>query len=195
MTKEIELFERTLLRLDRRRIRRVLLPSDMSERSWQALGIAVELAASAGAELHLLHVVQPGISTPNPDGFPSDEEVRSRTWSSSPDSLRARAKPHLDGLQIERVEVESHDISKAIDSYATEQEIDLIVLASARTALRCRRCVPRTRASVAVRGRCLPRPRRSCAASRRCARAPSRAGRPRSPSPGSRRAPSHPSPG
>lgn len=131
MTKEVQLFERTLLRLGQRPIRRVLLPTDLSERSWQALGIAVEVAASAGAELHLVHVVQPGIGASDLDGFPSDEEVRGRTWSSSPDSLRTLAKQHLAELRVERVEVESHDISKAIDAYAVEREIDLIVLATA----------------------------------------------------------------
>lgn len=120
-----------LLHIGDRPIRHVLVPTDLSERSLKALGLAVEIAASAGADLHLLHVHQAGITPADAGGFPTDEQVRSSTWSASPDSLRVRAKEHLDELVVHRSEVESHDISKAIEEYAAARAIDLIVITTA----------------------------------------------------------------
>ena len=53
-------------------IRRVLVPTDFSKVSAKAVELAIEIAAPAGAELVLLHVVQPFVAiSPDPTGAAS----------------------------------------------------------------------------------------------------------------------------
>ena len=53
-------------------IRRILVPTDFSKASAKALGLALEIAAPAGAEIVLLHVVQPFVAiSPDPTGAAS----------------------------------------------------------------------------------------------------------------------------
>lgn len=114
-------------------VRRILLPTDFSERSLEPLGLASELARAAGAELHLLWVDVLGGSgsgkASEGDGFPSDEDVRAAWWWAGPEALHAKAKGHP--IEVVRASERAVEAAPAICSYAFDNDVDLIVMATA----------------------------------------------------------------
>ena len=113
----------------RRPVRRILLPTDFSERSLEPLGLASELARASGAELHLLWVDVLGGSGTSGDDFPSDEDVRAAWWWAGPQALHAKAKGHP--VTVVRARERAVEAAPAICSYAFDHEVDLIVMATA----------------------------------------------------------------
>ena len=113
----------------RRPVRRILLPTDFSERSLQPLGLASELARASGAELHLLWVDVLGGSGAGEQDFPSDEDVRAAWWWAGPSALHEKAKGH--SLEVVRARERAVEPAPAICSYAYDQDVDLIVMATA----------------------------------------------------------------
>jgi len=82
-------------------LERILVPTDFSDHSRQAIKYACELAKRFGAELHLLHVVQPltthvsyGPPIPDAELLPREQPAR--------EVLDALAEPGLD--DVSRVE-------------------------------------------------------------------------------------------
>jgi universal stress protein A len=108
--------------------RRILLVVDLTETSLQIGRRARDLAASLGAELELLHVVE--FMPVEPMGETLMPAVRIE------DELLARAHQHLSGLAAElglpdaprRVEV--GNVKAEVVRVARERQIDLIVLGS-----------------------------------------------------------------
>lgn len=113
----------------RRPVRRILLPTDFSERSLEPLGLASELARASGAELHLLWVELLGGSGTTARDFPTDEEVRSSWWWAGPSVLHQKAKGHP--VEVVRARERAVEAAPAICSYAFDQDVDLIVMATA----------------------------------------------------------------
>ncbi len=131
MNESIKHLEAARLHFGDHAIRNVLLPTDFTDKSLRPLGLAAELAASANAELHLLHVH--GLTTPVPQAweFPPANEVRRSTWASSPDTLRAWAMDALPNLVVHTATRQDNNVSKTILDYAQENSVDLIVVGTA----------------------------------------------------------------
>lgn len=111
-----------------RRIEKILVPVDFSEHSAQALEMAIDLAKTFGAGIHLLHCyqIQPyGISPYGivlPETFDRDvreaAERRMDEW---------RAKAMLEGIEV-GVSLSSRFPSLEISETAAEIGADLIVM-------------------------------------------------------------------
>jgi universal stress protein A len=111
---------------------KILVPVDLSDTHQRALEIAATLAAEAGGQVILLHVVEviPGLWI---------EEEREFY-----DRIEAAARDHLTqlGRQIEerhvprREEIIFGNRAEEIVRYATEMAVDLIVLSSHRIDLK-----------------------------------------------------------
>ena len=115
-------------------IRRILMPTDLSDHAEYALKYPRELASSYGAALHLLHVIELNwlgtyVDLPKEidDALPQyqrEKEIR----------LNAMAR-EIEGLDV-HVKVAKGVPYVAIVRYARAQDIDLIVLAThGRTGL------------------------------------------------------------
>jgi nucleotide-binding universal stress UspA family protein len=115
-------------------IARLLVPVDLSEHSTQALNHAVELARRYDADLHLLHIVQPG---PNYD-LPGVYQGALPPQTDIIDALTENAHTELDEL-IERAAFPAERMHKDIRhgnpaaeilDAAEEEAVDMIALAS-----------------------------------------------------------------
>jgi len=115
-------------------IGRLLVPVDLSEHSSRALDHAVELARHYHADLHLLHVVQPG---PNYD-LPGVYQGALPPQTDIVDALTENAHTELDDL-IDRAALPAERLYKDIRhgnppaeilDAAGEEDVDMIVLAS-----------------------------------------------------------------
>lgn len=93
-------------------IRRILYPTDQSSSAEHAYSWAVRLAASVGAELHVLHVALPDL-----------EDLREKV---SPESLTPEAPP--DELSVHRVVRPGDSAPAVIVDYCRDEEIDLVVM-------------------------------------------------------------------
>ena len=123
---------------DVHRVRKVLVPFDFSEHSRTALGSAAKMAASYGASLHLLHVIEP-IMEPHPY-----VPLHYRSESFDLPQLKARVREDLgpivadvvDGRVATEVEVLEGDPALCITEHAETIEADLIAMAThGRTGL------------------------------------------------------------
>jgi nucleotide-binding universal stress UspA family protein len=123
-------------------IRKVLYPTDFSERSLAALPLAVDLAQRYGAELHCLHVVD------MPDGFIlEDSYMLPLATEYQPDyaKLKQAAEAQIEQFVAQHMPDLRDSVRKVvilgkpfaeIIHYAREQGIDLIVLGThGRSAL------------------------------------------------------------
>ena len=131
MTEYIRQLEAARLRFGDQSIKKVMLPTDFSEKSLRPLGIAVEMAAAAGAELHIVHAEDPLIGPPKDARRLTDEDVRSTVWGASPDSLRAWAESNLSNLVIRWDNRQAIDPAKEIVDYVDEHSVDLVVMGTA----------------------------------------------------------------
>ncbi len=123
-------------------IRKILYPTDFSERSVVAVPLALDLARLYGAELHCLHVVDaPG------EFILEDNYMLPLTTDYRPDfeELRKSAETHLDQFIAQQMAEVKDSVRKAvvigkpfaeIIRYARDRDIDLIVLGThGRSAL------------------------------------------------------------
>jgi nucleotide-binding universal stress UspA family protein len=112
-------------------MRRILVPVDFSPRSRAAVDYAFHLAALAGAEVDVVHVVAgPGkarsavdayLGRPMPHAAPSDvAEARARLHAFVDGTARCGIVPHL--------VVETGDVASAIVRLAAQLPADLVVL-------------------------------------------------------------------
>jgi nucleotide-binding universal stress UspA family protein len=116
------------------KLERILVPTDFSDCSKQAIKYACELAKRFGSELDLLHVVQPlttnvSYGAPIPDALLHPEQPAEK-------ELEAIAEPALEHVsQVERC-VRTGPPFLEIVRYARERDIDLIVMGThGRTGL------------------------------------------------------------
>lgn len=119
-------------------LRRILCPTDFSDRAAYAQNYACTLAAKFGAELHLLNVVQPV------ELLSTDPTVPLIAPTISPQELMSAAEAQLAALKDLPVEGELTVVRTvrdglpflAIVEYAKEFDIDLIVISThGRTGL------------------------------------------------------------
>lgn len=117
-------------------IKRLLSPTDFSDASRHALQYAVDLAKTYGAELHLLHVIEPVLYPPEmfgQVGLVDVETVIDRTGHEELAKWRASSVP----AELPCVPAIVHGNPwQEILQYAGEKQIDLIVIAThGRSAL------------------------------------------------------------
>src|SRR5438270_898931 len=111
-------------------LRRILVPTDFSKHSENALTYAVAFAEKFGAELHLLHVVQDlALFLPEalPDSPPMMPPVEQLTGAVRAALDRTIAEHHLDRLSV-HAEIREGMPFYEIVRFAGEKEIDLIVM-------------------------------------------------------------------
>ena len=112
------------------RIERILVPADLSEFANHALTYARELASAYGAEIHLLHVVEPqwmlatgGTAAPEYDASGLDR------FAADGEAYLERLKGEMAGIGT-KTEVVFGVPHVQIVEYARREEIDVIVLAT-----------------------------------------------------------------
>ena len=113
-------------------LRRILVPTDFSEHSQNALRYGIALAEKFGARLYLLHVFQdlavyqPDAVNVGPPMLPPVEELTAAAHN----RLNIIVKDqHLEHLQIQTDVREGPPVEEIVD-YAHEYQIDLIVIAT-----------------------------------------------------------------
>jgi universal stress protein A len=118
--------------MDRIELHRILVPTDFSEHSAQALRYGVALAEKFDAELHLLNVCQdllvyqPDAVTAAPPVVPPLDELTAAARA----SLARLIKEHkLEHLRVHAEVCEGPPVEEIVD-YATDHNIDLIVIAT-----------------------------------------------------------------
>jgi len=99
--------------------RKILVPIDFSDHASAALDLAIDLASTAGATLHLLHCypIDPGAISPYglvlPEGFDRDvREAASRElarWADKADAAKVPVEQHLSSMFPAEVIVQTAD--------------------------------------------------------------------------------------
>ena len=114
-------------------IHRILFPTDFSESAQHAFETAVFLARQFDAELHLVHIIALHHEDPyNPaHHFLSVEDAYQRLRDRTEQLIRATVDaPGVDGLMVKQEQVRAVSPAPAIVDYATEHEIDLVVMST-----------------------------------------------------------------
>lgn len=130
---------------------RLLIATDLSENSLPALEKGGRLASMLGAKVMLVHCMAPQIGYPPPINVSvvppetSEEEAPSAALSGAPGDKYAQSlkevladwgKQHLAGLEVSPVLLTHESPAFAVCSYAKEQDVDWIVVAThGRTGL------------------------------------------------------------
>ena len=117
-------------------VKKILMPTDLSEYARHALTYASELSSTFGATLHLIYVVDTewlvtydGVSLPN-----HKKTILERLQKEGEEGLK-ELKRELTGVDVETV-ARVGNPPVAVERYARENDIDLIVLAThGRTGL------------------------------------------------------------
>jgi nucleotide-binding universal stress UspA family protein len=112
----------------------VLVPTDGSDASMEALDEAIDLAEELGSSIHILYVVEPEhyapMNTPNPDMIESMEQRA--------ESEIERAVERAETGDVASVEqsVETGTTHETIISYIEDNDIDLVIMGThGRTGL------------------------------------------------------------
>ncbi len=109
-------------------LKQILVPVDFSEPSEQALRYAVRFAEQLGAELTLLHIVQPAVA-PYPDIAPYPDYTEEGLKNAKEALQTIAARPLLKAATVHAVVctgLAAHEIVEA----ARELDADLIVIAT-----------------------------------------------------------------
>jgi len=123
-------------------IRTIVVPYDFSEYAEAALSLALELTRVLGAQLHLLHVLQPPAYTYGSElyaggpiqGLRDDHVALRRASEHKLDDIAARYSEPT--LPIQTHLVEASAVAETIDAEATRLGTDLIILGThGRTGL------------------------------------------------------------
>ena len=116
-------------------VKKILAPIDFSELSMEAMRGAMELAKDVGAEVHLMHVVQPHHHfIPLPlatNAEESRELVREAAMMEQAEEELNRIKKDEfgDSKKVVTFATVGHPVQKLVE-YAKQNEIDLIMLAT-----------------------------------------------------------------
>lgn len=111
------------------KLTKILVPTDFSDSSLHAAKYACELSKRFGAELHLLHVVEPVIMAMPSPGAPLPDQLLADNAQAAEERLPTWLS------EVERPEAMSHSVRRGpafveIVRCAKEQDADLIVLAT-----------------------------------------------------------------
>lgn len=113
------------------KVEKVLCPTDFSPCAGQALEVAVLVARSFGAELHVLHGIVLHAADPHSATYhlPNLEEIEATLQRTATSALAADIAPHADGtLRIVEAQRRAPFADEAILAYAEEIGADLIVM-------------------------------------------------------------------
>ncbi|MGH8637758.1 MAG: universal stress protein [Burkholderiales bacterium] len=119
-------------------IARILLPTDFSQSSEWAIEYASSLAASLGARVHLIHVIEDQFSHPGPYEFyvPESPERRERAYQRARTNLLSIVDRLAEVKIPGTAEVRSGTAVDGIVSAAVDYGADLIVMSThGRTGL------------------------------------------------------------
>lgn len=105
----------------------ILVCIDFSERSTAALAEIGEYARATGSKVTLLHVSDPHAFIPPQSVLEPRSTTDETAHRTELESLR---DAHLDGVEVDLAIVEDHAPARAICDYATEHDVDLIVVGS-----------------------------------------------------------------
>jgi nucleotide-binding universal stress UspA family protein len=112
-----------------KKIKNILVTIDFSNSSYEVFMYGYILAKHSGAHLHLIHVIDPIYYTEQPK-ISDSEFIRKIKFENAQDELR-KFKFEVPHSEVEITEVLSEGIPhKEILNYASENDIDLIVVAS-----------------------------------------------------------------
>ena len=113
-------------------IARILLPTDFSESSEWAIEYASSLAASLGARVHLVHVIEDQFHPPGPYDFyvPESPERRERDYQAARTRLLAISERLAAAKIANTAEVRSGTAVDGIVSAAVDYGADLIVMST-----------------------------------------------------------------
>jgi nucleotide-binding universal stress UspA family protein len=114
-------------------LKKILLPIDFSDPSYEALGVAKKIAQNFSAELFLLHVVPPlpPFSPPPKDkpSFNVTAYVKNLQFSAEKSLHEVIDKKIGKELKV-NVSVSHGNVAEKIVRYAHKKDIDLVILAS-----------------------------------------------------------------
>jgi nucleotide-binding universal stress UspA family protein len=108
-------------------LKTILVPSDFSECSDEALRYGLELARRFDARLHVLHVVQDPVTQPWAEGFavPLFEAVEE--WREQAEQRLRALVPDADAGRVTIVSIVATPYAAILD-YAASRDVDLIVM-------------------------------------------------------------------
>jgi len=107
----------------------ILVPTDFSDRSHAALVLGRTLAASSSATLHVLHVTASIVGAGGAAFWGlSVSELRTRLEEETKSNLEA-ILPSIDGMKTSLATRVGHPLPEIV-SYASDQDVDLIVMAT-----------------------------------------------------------------
>jgi nucleotide-binding universal stress UspA family protein len=110
-------------------LNRILVATDLCDRCDDAVTYAMNLASNVGAEVHIVHGAY---AQGNPDNLPPEADLSDEVYAAR---LSAWVEP-LDLTEAAAIRVlRGSNPATAILEYATEQEIDLIVVGAERGGL------------------------------------------------------------
>ena len=113
------------------KIDKILFPTDFSETAEQALDYALFLAEQYEAELHLLHAVVLHGHDPNDEGsdFPEPSEIIARLFEIADSEMgRIAEQNESKTFSLKEAKVRGFSAGAVILDYATEHDVDLIVM-------------------------------------------------------------------
>ncbi len=114
-------------------LRRILIPTDFSSPSEEALDIALELAALFDAELHVLHAVVLHADDPNDPAhhFPDVEELRRRLERIADERMSSALERRTSAAaRVVRSQRRGISTAPVVLEYAEEIDADLIVMST-----------------------------------------------------------------
>ena len=110
--------------------RRILIPTDFSTASEWAFDDAIRLAGASGAELLVLHIRMTRTSQPDELRFPADESIYAYAEEQELQTLRERARRANANVATRLVVKKAPDPGAEICRTATQEAVDLIVIAT-----------------------------------------------------------------
>lgn len=108
-------------------IKNILVPTDFSKHSEQALEYAKEIGGPLGASIHLVHVLEPMTTYGSWEGIPMDDLV-GRAFEQSEQKLKEAAAESLNNVPEKYIKVLEGHPDIAINHYAAEHKIDVIIM-------------------------------------------------------------------
>ena len=109
-------------------LERILLPTDFSEASRQSLAVAADMASDYGAELLIVHVIEPLPAVPPDPDFTFEMAAYQDAVSQYSDERMAELLAGLDETLAVRTMVCHGEPAREIVRLAENEDVDLIVI-------------------------------------------------------------------